>query len=95
MKTGLWENNISVVLLGKVIKFRTLDDAPPNSLIDSIVSPKVKTTEGKRVGVHFLIRCTSGVKRCAGALGWGLVRVTSELIIHTDLHKPNNKLVSA
>jgi hypothetical protein len=60
------------MLLRKVIKFRTLDDAPPNSLIDLIASSKVKTTEGKRVGVHFLIHCSSGVKRCAGAPGWGL-----------------------
>jgi hypothetical protein len=30
----------------------------------------------------------------AGAQGWGLGRMTSESIIHIDLHKPNNKLVS-
>jgi hypothetical protein len=30
----------------------------------------------------------------AGALRWGLTQVTSESIIHTNLHKPNNKLVS-
>jgi hypothetical protein len=30
----------------------------------------------------------------AEALGWGLGRVISKSIIHIDLHKPNNKLVS-
>ncbi len=29
MKTGLWENNIRVVLLGKVVESRTLDDESP------------------------------------------------------------------
>jgi hypothetical protein len=36
-----------------------------------------------------------GVKGHAKALGWGLERVTSGSIIHTDLHKLNNKLVIA
>jgi hypothetical protein len=31
----------------------------------------------------------------AGALGWGLGRLTSKSITHINLHKPNNKLVSA
>jgi hypothetical protein len=30
-----------------------------------------------------------------GASEWGLKQVTSGSIIHIDLHKPNNKLVSA
>jgi hypothetical protein len=42
-----------------------------------------------------MARSTSGVEGRDGALGWGLGRVTSESIIHTDLHKPNNKLDSA
>jgi len=33
-----------------------LIDAPPNSLKDSNVSPKVKKMEKEGVGVHFLIR---------------------------------------
>jgi len=37
----------------------------------------------------------SGVEGHVGAPGWGLRRVTSGSIIHTDLHKLNNKLVSA
>jgi hypothetical protein len=74
--------------------FKT-NDAPPNSLIDLIVSPKVKIKKGKRVGVHSPTRSTSGVEGHARILVWGLRRVTSGLIIHMDLHKPNNKLVSA
>jgi hypothetical protein len=62
--------------------------------MDSIVNPKMRTTE-EGVGVRSLIHNTSGVKGCAGALGWGLRRLTSKSIIHTDLHIPNNKLVNA
>jgi len=53
----------------------------------------MKTTEGEGVGARSLARITLGVKGCVEALGWGIGRVTS--IIHMDLHKPNNKLVSA
>jgi hypothetical protein len=35
---------------------------PPNSLMDSITSPKVKTMEGEGVGVHYLARNTLGVE---------------------------------
>jgi hypothetical protein len=38
---------------------------------------------------------TSGVEGHVGAPRWGLGQVTSKSIIHTDLHKPNNKLVCA
>ncbi len=41
-----------------------------------------------------LARNTLGVERHVGAPRWGLKRMTSRLIIHTNLHKPNNKLVS-
>ncbi len=71
------------------------NDTPPNSLIDSIASPKVKITELEGVEVCFLTCSILGVEGRAGALGWGLGRVTSGSIIHMDLHKPNNKLVSA
>jgi len=63
--------------------------------MDSTTNPKVKTTKGKGVRVCSLIHNTSGVEGRAGTLGWGLGRLTSESITHTDLHKPNNKLVSA
>jgi len=55
----------------------------------------VKTTEGEGVGARSLVRSTLGVEERAGAPGWGLGRLISNSITHTDLHKPNNKLVSA
>jgi hypothetical protein len=70
-------------------------DAPPKTLKDSNVSPKVKIIEKDKVRVQFLARSTSRVKRMSEALGWGLGRVISESIIHIDLHKPNNNFVSA
>jgi len=45
-------------------------DAPPNSLMDSTMSPNVKTLEGKGVGAHSLTRSISGVEGRVGALGW-------------------------
>jgi len=54
----------------------------------------MKTTE-KEIGVHSLARSTLGVKGCVGVPGWGLGRMVSGSIMHMDLHKPNNKLVSA
>jgi hypothetical protein len=62
--------------------------------MDSIASPKVKTTKGEGIGVRFLIRNTSGVEGGARAPRWGLGRLISNSITHMDLHKPNNKLVS-
>ncbi len=44
-------------------------DAPPYSLMDSIVSPKVKTMEGEGVGAHSLAHITLGVEGRAGAPG--------------------------
>jgi len=61
--------------------------------MDSTASPKVKTTKG-RVGAFSLAHNTSGLEGCARAPRWGLGRLTINSIIHTNLHKPNNKLVS-
>ncbi len=72
-----------------------LYDAPLNSSIDAIASPKVKTTEGQGVGAHSLAHDILGVEGRVRTLGWGLRQLTSRSIIHMDLHKPNNKLVSA
>jgi hypothetical protein len=47
------------------------------------------------MGARSLVRSSLGVEGRAKALGWGLGRVTCNSITHTDLHKPNNKLVSA
>ncbi len=55
----------------------------------------MKTTEEYRVGACSLARDTLGVKGRAGAPRWGLRRLTNNPITHTDLHKPNNKLVNA
>jgi hypothetical protein len=45
-------------------------DAPPSSLMDSAVSPKRKTTEGKGIGARSLACNTSRVEGRVGALGW-------------------------
>ncbi len=44
--------------------------------------------------MHSLAHNISGVEGCVGALGWGLGKLISKSIIHTDLHKPNNKFLS-
>jgi hypothetical protein len=49
----------------------------------------------KGVGIHSLAHNTYGAEGRAGPSKWGLGQVTSKSIIHTDLHKPNNKLVNA
>jgi len=45
-------------------------DAPLSSLMDSAVSPKKKTMEGKGVGVRPLAHNTSRVKGRVGAPKW-------------------------
>jgi hypothetical protein len=45
--------------------------------------------------VRSLVCNTLEVEGGAGILGWGLGKVTSKSNSHMDLHKPNNKLVSA
>jgi len=70
------------------------DDTPPSSLMDSTTSPKLKTTKGEGVGARSLACNTSRVEGRVGAPRWGLGRLTSKSITHTDLHKLNNKLVS-
>jgi hypothetical protein len=54
----------------------------------------VKIAKGKGVGACSLVHNTSRVEGRAGATGWGLRRLTINSITHTDLHKPNNKLVN-
>jgi hypothetical protein len=70
-----------------------ITDTPPNSWINSIMNPKVKTTKGEGVGVCSLAHNTLREEGHVGAPGWGLGRRINESIIHTNLHKPNNKLV--
>jgi hypothetical protein len=62
--------------------------------MDSTTNLKVTIIEGEGVGAYSLVRNTLVVEGCVGAPGWGLGKLTSESIIYTDLHKPNNKLVS-
>ncbi len=47
-----------------------ITDAPPSSLMDSTVSPKVKTLEGEWVAACSLACNISRVKGCVGAPGW-------------------------
>ncbi len=63
--------------------------------MDSTTNLEVKTTEGEGIGARPLTHNTSGVEGRVGTPGWGLEKMTSKSIIHTDLHKPNNKLVGA
>ncbi len=41
---------------------KAVNDAPLSSLMDSIISPKVKTTKGEGVGAGSLVRGTSKVE---------------------------------
>jgi len=70
-------------------------DTLPSSLMDLTVSPKVTTMEGEGVGARSLICSTLGVEGRVRAPGWVLGRLTSKSIIYMNMHKPNNKLVSA
>jgi len=63
--------------------------------MDSISNPKTKPTEGKGVRPRSLARNILRVEGCARASGWGLGRLISTSITHTNLHKPNNKLINA
>jgi len=56
---------------------------------------KVKIIKGWGIWVRSLIRSISRVEGHVVAPWWGPGRRTSKSFIHTDLHKPNNKLVSA
>jgi len=62
--------------------------------MDSTVSLKNENNERIRNWGNSLVHRTLGVEGHVGAPGWGLGRVTSKLITHTDLHKSNNKLVN-
>jgi hypothetical protein len=63
-------------------------------LIDSTTSLEVKTTKGEGVAVCSLVCNISRVEDFVGAPRWGLGQMTSKLIIHTNLHKINKKLVN-
>ncbi len=54
----------------------------------------MKIAKEQGVGAHSFVHNTLGVDERVEDLGWGLGRVTSKSITHTDLHKLNHKLVS-
>ncbi len=54
----------------KIGDFKTANDAPLSSLMDSTASPKVKTMEGEGIGARSLACNTSRVEGCVGASGW-------------------------
>jgi hypothetical protein len=66
-----------------------------HSWIDLAMSPKGENNKrinswGTLLSLHHF-----GDRRDVEVPKWGLGRVTSKSITHTDLHKLNNKLVSA
>jgi hypothetical protein len=70
-------------------------DAHAHFLKDSNVSLKMKIMEKKWIGGCSLIHNTLGVEGHVEGLRWGQGWMTSESVIHVNLHKFNNKLVSA
>jgi hypothetical protein len=76
------------------MKTLILFDTLPNSLKDPNVNPKLKIMEEEGVGVCSLACSISKVEEHIRVSRWGLKQVTSGSIIHIDLHKLNNKLVS-
>jgi hypothetical protein len=52
-------------------------NAPLSSLMDSTMSPKVKTSEGEEIGACSLAHSTSGVEGHVVILEWGLQRLIS------------------
>jgi hypothetical protein len=82
-------------LLARALASLCFGREPKARVVTSTESPKVKTSETKGVGVRSLVSNISGVEGHVGTPGWGLGRLISKWIIHTHLHKPNNKLVNA
>jgi hypothetical protein len=64
-------------------------------LMDSIVSPKVKTTEEERVGVCSMACNILGVEGSCWSSKIKTRKIDKQFITHMDLHKLNNKLVNA
>jgi len=63
--------------------------------MDSITNPKGENNKRVRSWGTFPSLQHFGVKGHVEIPGWELKRVTSNSITHTNLHKPNNKLVNA
>jgi hypothetical protein len=69
-KLGLRHYSIYSKHTSYLLDLHTYIDAPLSSLMDSIVSPKVKIVKGKRIRAHSLTRNTLGVKGRAGVPRW-------------------------
>ncbi len=63
------------------------NDAPSNSLKDSNANPKMKTIEEEKIGVHFLVRNTLGVRGACWSSKMGIRMRDKRVIIHMDLQK--------
>jgi hypothetical protein len=61
--------DIVIPFIKKFINLNACFDAPLDSWVDSTPSPKVKTMEGKGIGVHSLVHSTLGVEGHVGARG--------------------------
>jgi hypothetical protein len=70
MNIAITLNPKTCKLVSNMFNYQTPIDAPPNSLIDSTTSPKVKIVEGEGVGTCSLAHITSGVEGHARALRW-------------------------
>jgi hypothetical protein len=55
----------------------------------------MKTMEERVEGCSLICSIGGGEDGRARSLGWGLEQMTNGSTIHTNLHKLNNKLVSA
>jgi hypothetical protein len=65
-----FDSFISFCHLIILVMFLFLFNAPPNSLMDLITSPKVQTMEGEGVKACSRVRSTSRVEGCVGASRW-------------------------
>jgi hypothetical protein len=75
-----WKKIFNLKCLWLVLaRFDCIGNALPSSLIDSNVSLRWKQQKSKELGHDpWLVTLLGwGVEGCAGALGWGLGRVTS------------------
>jgi hypothetical protein len=55
------------------------NDTPPSSLMDSTMSPKVKTTKGKGIKAHSLARSISSVENVCWSFGMGISKIDKQV----------------
>jgi hypothetical protein len=89
------------LILGKARKYNcaTKDFRPMTNTPTLFERVKRESKNGnkkkKGIRICFLVHSISRVEGRVGISRWGLRKVTSGSIIHMNLYKPNNKLVSA